>query len=133
MATSLFEAVLEDEIKYRRAYQKELSNIEKIQKFVETTDGIIVIDFSIPLPELVNNICQEIWVVESDCENRVNRVMERSGYTREKTKKVIKIQDQKYNYNKYASEIILNNGDLEKLKEIVIDLLKKFSINTRRG
>lgn len=65
----------------------------------------------------------EMWYVYTSKENRIKRLMESRGYTREKCESIIAKQDSEEAYRKMCGRIIDNNGSAreteKQLKEIL--------------
>ncbi|HHY63823.1 MAG TPA: dephospho-CoA kinase [Clostridiaceae bacterium] len=82
-------------------------------------DGVLVLDVPIPVKRGFLDNVDRVWVVTSDDETRIRRVMERSGISREDAIKRINSQLTQDEYKKLAHETIENNGSPEELKEKV--------------
>ena len=65
---------------------------------------------------------EEVWVVKSDKEIRVKRIMERSKLSYEEVIKRIEAQKSEDEYLRIASKVIENNGTLEELENTVARL-----------
>ncbi|HHW22191.1 MAG TPA: dephospho-CoA kinase [Clostridiaceae bacterium] len=88
-------------------------------------DGVVVLDVPIPVERGFLDIVDRVWVVFSDDEARVERVMKRSGLSREEACKRINSQLTQEEYKKLAHETIENNGSFDELKEKVTALYNK--------
>lgn len=100
---------------------------EKIREAVELLKnagkcGITVIDAPIPVEKGFIDLADEIWVVAADREERIKRILSRSGYTREEAEKRINSQPRDEEYLGIANEILYNNGSLEELEQAVVRL-----------
>ena len=69
----------------------------------------------------------EIWVIDTDEETRIKRIMERDGLQREEILKRIHSQMSRKEKNKRADVILDNSGDLEKLYQQLDHLLQNIS------
>jgi len=74
----------------------------------------VLIDLPLPNDEFIK-LSDKIIVVVANEENRIKRVMKRSGLTEENVKKRMAKQMNTENYIKLADFIIKNNGNLEEL------------------
>ncbi|GAE89083.1 dephospho-CoA kinase [Acetivibrio straminisolvens] len=79
----------------------------------------IVIDAPIPIKHGFLDIADEVWVVVADMENRIKRVMERSGLTYEQVLERINAQLSDEYYCSLADVIIKNDGTYEELVRMV--------------
>lgn len=82
-------------------------------------NGAVVLDVPIPVKHGFLDIADRVWVVVSDDETRISRVMLRSGISREDAENRLKSQLTQEEYKKLADDVIENNGSLEELKEKV--------------
>lgn len=100
---------------------------DKIQDTVEFLKSsgkwdIIVIDAPIPVERGFLDLADEVWVVVADMKIRINRVVERSGYSAEEVKERIGSQLSEDQYISIADETIFNNGSVEELEQVVVKL-----------
>lgn len=79
-------------------------------------DGVIVLDVPIPVKEGFQDTVDQIWVVTCPDEERIRRVMARSGLTYEEAKSRIKAQMPQEDYIRLAHIVIENNGTKEALR-----------------
>lgn len=82
-------------------------------------NGIVVLDVPIPVKEGFLDTVDRVWVVESDDEIRLNRVMARGGISRDDAENRIKSQLTQEEYKALAHVVIENNGSIEELREKV--------------
>jgi len=68
-------------------------------------------------------ICGELWLVDASEENRVKRLMENRGYTRQKCLDIIRNQPSREDFLKMADHVIDNNGTLEQVQARIAELL----------
>lgn len=85
----------------------------------EKSNRTIVIDAPIPIKHGFIDSVDIIWVVTADLEKRITRVMERNGIGYNDVLSRINSQDRKIDYLSYADEVIVNNGNLKELEEVV--------------
>jgi len=94
---------------------------EEIDRLSIENDYIII---DVPLPnEDFINFSDKIIVVVANEENRIKRVMSRSGLTEEEVKKRIAKQMDTENYIKLADIVIKNNRGLEELDAKLNDIV----------
>ncbi len=65
----------------------------------------------------------EIWYVYTSEENRIRRLMESRGYTREKCESIIKRQDPEAAYRKMADRVIDNNKTAKETEQQIKEIL----------
>lgn len=82
-------------------------------------NGIVVMDVPIPVKEGFLETVDRVWVVVSDDEIRLNRVMARGGISRDDAENRIKSQLTQEEYKALAHVVIENNGSIEELREKV--------------
>lgn len=104
------------------ANEKEMQNTDKKRKL------FYVLDVPIPVKDGFIDISDEIWVVISDRENRIERIMKRSGYDREQAIARIDSQLSENEYTSIADRIIQNNGTYDELKERVKCMVEQSGI-----
>jgi dephospho-CoA kinase len=73
----------------------------------------IVVESAILIEAGYQGICDEIWHVAVDDQIRRERLKQNRGYTEEKINAIVKKQMAESEYNKYATRIIYNNGDVD--------------------
>ena len=79
------------------------------------------------------DLFDQIWVVSSNAENVISRLMTRNGLTREESLKRINSQMSLEDRLKYADVIVENNGDINSLSSKIKELWEdKLSTNIRR-
>lgn len=96
--------------------------IETLKK--QGYNGVIVLDVPIPVKQGFQDMVDQIWVVTCPDEERIRRVMARSGFTYEDAKNRIDAQMPQEEYKKLAHIIIENNGSKEALRARVEALYK---------
>lgn len=89
----------------------------------------VVLDAALPIKKGFLDVSDVIWAVISDNKNRINRVMERSGMTRDEIIERINVQPGDDEYIKIADAVIENNGTFEDLEQRVAKLFMQ--IKTR--
>jgi dephospho-CoA kinase len=97
------------------------------EKILDISDAgsveLIVVDAAIPFQYGFMDVVDEIWVVLSDIEVRIARVMARSGLSHEQVVERIKSQKSDQEYLSFAHKVLINNGSVAELKEQVANLI----------
>lgn len=94
--------------------------------FDKKTEGAVklyVIEAALLLEDGYQAICDEIWYIYTEKEERIRRLITGRGGTREKWEAVIENQSPEEFYMKNSSYIVKNDGDFQKTVDIVNDLL----------
>lgn len=107
-------SVLND-ISHKRIAEEIITRVNAAKQ--ENRHGIIVIDAPVPIKHGFLDVVDEVWVVVSDEDARLRRVMDRSGLSKEQATSIISSQMSQDEYLKLADEVILNDSDLETLKK----------------
>lgn len=97
--------------------------IDSLQK--QDYNGMIVLDVPIPVENGFLDTVDRVWVVVSDDELRIKRIINRGGISREDAENRIKSQLTQDEYKELAHDIIENNGSLDELREKVEALYAK--------
>lgn len=77
------------------------------------TISLFVIEAALLIQDGYDQICDEIWYIYVDREERIKRLMESRGYTREKCISMFESQASDEYYRKYANFTINNQSDYE--------------------
>lgn len=96
--------------------KKTLSILLRLKQ--EGFEGIAVLDVPIPTEYFIKT-SDVIWVVDSDFDVRVQRIIQRSGFTIEEAEKRINSQMSQKEYLKIADVVIINNGTIEDIEKQV--------------
>lgn len=131
LARIVFSSV-EKKLELERIIHKEvIAVIDEMLRYMKDSgfDGVVVLDVPIPVERGFLDTVDRVWVVTSDEEKRIRRVMERSGISREDAQKRIDSQLPQEEYKKLAHEVIENNGSLDELKEKVAALYNELVTN----
>ena len=70
-------------------------------------------------------ICDEIWYVRAPAEERIRRLMDSRGYTREKAEQIMQSQLSDEEYLRRTQAVIDNSAALRETEQQVIALLKE--------
>jgi len=95
--------------------------MRKMIKDIEATgfNGVISLDVPIPVHSGFLDVVDSVWVVTCREEERIRRVMDRSGMEYSDAKNRIRAQMPQNEYIRLADEVIENEGNLEELKQKV--------------
>lgn len=97
------------------------------EKRQEKKYRLFVIEAALLIQDGYDSICDEIWYIQVSAEERIKRLMESRGYTREKCISMINSQESDEYYKKYANFTINNEFDYENsLKQLKGRLNKLF-------
>lgn len=88
---------------------------ERMKQWIEQSDSRLVVVESALLPENPHEIFHEVWYVHTAKEDRISRMMENRGYSRERGEQMIAGQPTEEAYRQYADHVIDNNGTREEL------------------
>lgn len=91
---------------------------------LENRNGVVVLDVPIPVRHGFLDTVDVVWAVVCPDEERIRRVMKRSGLAYDDAKKRIASQMSQEEYGNLAHEIIENDATLEDLKLRVTNLFK---------
>ena len=88
----------------------------------ESEQSLIVIEAAV-FDTAPAGLFDEIWYVYTSEENRIRRLMESRGYTREKGESIIKRQDPEAAYRKMADRVIDNNKTAKETEQQIKEIL----------
>lgn len=94
----------------------------QVEQFKEKKSKAIALDVPIPVKNGFIDLCDQIWVVWADNDIRIDRLVHR-GMTENDAKRRILTQMTKEQYEAIATRVILNNDDLDALRQNVIRIL----------
>ena len=92
-------------------------------KISASNSALIVVEFAI-MGEKTENDYDEMWYVRASEQNRIRRLAENRGYTKERTESIIASQASESEYLKRCDRVIENNGSIEELKSRLAEILK---------
>lgn len=78
----------------------------------EGQDMLIAVEAAL-FDEQSRRFCDTLWYVDASEENRIARLMENRGYTREKCQDIIRRQPSKEDFLAFSDVVIDNNGTVE--------------------
>lgn len=100
---------------------------EILNRLKVLNDGeICVIDAAVLFKKGFLEVCDKIWVVTADEDFRIKRIAKRDKLLPADIKKRMDSQVPIEDYLKLADFVIVNDGDFNKLKEVVIEKFKQF-------
>lgn len=85
--------------------------------------GLIVVEFAI-MGEKADNSYDELWYVHASEPNRIRRLTENRGYTRERSEKIIASQASESEFLARCDRVVENNGSIEEVKGQLAEILK---------
>lgn len=91
----------------------------------ENEHRLIVIEAALLIEDGYKAICDEIWYVYCEKENRIKRLMESRGYTREKSLEIMKNQMSEADFKKNTDAVIDNTNNEENTHKQIDELLDK--------
>ena len=86
-------------------------------------EPLVGIEAAIPSKEFRDN-CGEMWYVYTSEENRIRRLNENRGYSRERSLSIMKNQLSDEEFRELADRVIDNNGTVEDVKAGLEAILK---------
>lgn len=88
----------------------------------DAAEALVVVEAAVfdTAPE---GLFEEIWYVYTSKENRILRLMESRGYTREKCESIITKQDSEEKYRSRADRVIDNNGTADETEQQIKEIL----------
>jgi len=98
--------------------------IKLVDEYGITGRELVVVEAIVPIEHGFLDVVDTVWVVVAEEQERIERIMKRSGLTCEEARKRIRAQMPEEKYISLADQIIYNNGDLEELEEKVRGLLE---------
>ncbi len=107
--------------------QRILQLIDQHRKAGETK--LFVIEAALLIEDGYKAICDEIWYIWVDREERIRRLMDSRGYTREKCLSIFASQQEDEYYKKYANFTINNQNSFANTTKQLKDLLNKLLDN----
>lgn len=113
-----------EEILHPKVFEEEHLFYEKIIK--KDPNALVIIDAAQLIESGNHQKVDKVVVVSCDEETQIQRILERSQFSREDIRRRIQSQMGLKEKIKFADYVLENNGDLEELKSQVKDLYKDF-------
>ena len=101
----------------------------RLRRAGEVGASLAVVEAALP-GEKVHDIYDEMWYVYTSRENRIRRLMEGRGYTREKCESIMASQLSDEAFRRLCDFEIDNNGGLEEVKEQIRSRLENRGFTT---
>lgn len=96
---------------------------ETIEKeALSCTESLVIVEAAV-FDTAPAGLFDEMWYVYTTKENRIVRLMESRGYTKEKCESIIEKQDSEEQYRKRCGRVIDNNGTEEETREQIKEIL----------
>lgn len=89
---------------------------QAVQELVAKSDAEFVAVEAALFDERSREVCDELWVVDTDDEVRIRRLCESRGYSREKCQSIIENQPSRAEFLALADQVIDNNGTVEDVR-----------------
>lgn len=86
--------------------------------------GLIAVEAAL-FDEQSREVCEELWFVDASEENRIRRLMESRGYSREKSLSIMERQPGREAFLTLADRVIDNNGTVEAVQSQIRQILKR--------
>lgn len=103
------------------AVKKEI--LKRVSKAGEIGQNLAV-EAALLIEEHYDEILDELWYVDTPEEIRIQRLMASRGYTREKCLSIIGSQLDRDEFIRHCDRVIVNDGDMEKLKANISSVLE---------
>ena len=87
--------------------------LDKIEEQKKAGCTLMIVEAALLLEDHYDAFCDKVWYIHTDQEIRIERLMSRRGYTREKAENIIARQATEGFFREHADYIIQNNGDLD--------------------
>lgn len=88
----------------------------------EAKESLILVEAAV-FTTAPGDFFDELWYVHTDKENRIRRLMESRGYSREKCESIIKSQKPDSWYKSFCGRVIDNNGTEEETEKQLKEIL----------
>ncbi len=92
---------------------------KKIAEFEKAGVKLTVLDVPIPTEEGFYDLVNAVWAVVANDDLRIERIMERSGFTQDEALARISAQHSNREYSEIADTVIDNEGSYEELEKLV--------------
>lgn len=90
----------------------------------------LVIEAALLIEDHYDEICDELWYIYTDRENRKLRLMESRGYSEEKVEQIFNSQLSEEEYRRHCRVVIDNNGTRE---DAFLQIEKVFSLSSNHN
>ncbi len=96
------------------------------ERVAETGAGLVAVEAAL-FDEHSREVCQYLVFVDASRENRIKRLMENRGYSREKCLDIMKNQPDREAFLKLADYVIDNNGGLGQVRRQIREMLEEIT------
>ena len=97
---------------------------EVLREIKESQNPFQVVETALPEKQF-RDICHEIWYVYTSRENRIQRLMENRGYTRQKCEAIMDSQWSDSQFRSVCQRQIDNNGFIEETRNQIREIIKE--------
>lgn len=97
----------------------------RIEEEISCCDRELAVVEAALFDEVHNAMFDEIWYVYTPVEERIRRLMENRGYTREKCLTIMENQASEDTYRSFADRVIDNSGSFEQVRSQIKEILKE--------
>lgn len=98
---------------------------DRIQEEIRSSDKELAAVEAALFDKAHNTLFDEIWYIYSDRKLRMERLMKRRGYSREKCEQIMENQATDEEYRKTADRIINNSGTVDELRLAIRHILEE--------
>lgn len=99
--------------------------VEDIRKKTDEQTALYIIEAALLIEDGYKEICDELWYIYVEKEERIKRLIRGRGGNREKWERIIGSQSTEAYYRLYCDAVIDNGKDLKTTTNIVKELLSK--------
>lgn len=99
--------------------------LEDIRKKTDEQVSLYIIEAALLIEDGYKEICDELWYIYVEKEERIKRLLHGRGGDREKWERVINSQSSEEYYRLHCDAVINNGKDLKATTDIVKELLSK--------
>ena len=94
---------------------------------------LLVLEAALLIEEHYDELCDELWYIETSEENRAARLKASRGYSPEKARQMMDSQLPAEEYRRHCAQVIDNNGTVDESIQQIEQLLKQVLRNKRLG
>ena len=92
------------------------------RRVAESSAPVVAVEAAL-FDESCRKLCGELWLVDTSEENRISRLMDSRGYSREKCLDIMKNQPSREEFLGMADHVIDNNGTAQQVEAQIAGLL----------
>ncbi len=97
--------------------------IREMKRRIEASGATLVAVEAALFDEESKKLCDEMWLIDTDEETRIGRLMRDRGYSYEKCKSIMKNQPSKKQFLALSDQVIDNNGSVEDIRRQLCERL----------